>query len=155
MLKGPFTLSLREYPDWKGSGFWLICYHRLIVFSTWTSILSSSDPRETKVCNDKNGTLDERGAFVKMIAAKPNVVRIIAAMNRAGWGVRDTCVNCGMNNKTLAKILKGEMPHRLDAFYRLCEGLKIPIQEALINGSYKNSQTPNLTLIEGRLTNRS
>jgi hypothetical protein len=70
-----------------------------------------------------------------MIAVKPNVVRIIAAMNRAGWGVRDTCVNCGLNNKTLAKILKGEMPRRLDALYRLCEGLKIPVQEALINGS--------------------
>jgi transcriptional regulator with XRE-family HTH domain len=85
-----------------------------------------------------------------MIAAKPNVVRIIAAMNRAGWGVRDTCVNCGVNNKTLAKILKGEIPRRLDAFYRLCEGLKIPVQEALINGTYKNSQAPSLTLIEGR-----
>lgn len=82
-----------------------------------------------------------------MIAAKPNVVRIIAAMNRAGWGVHDTCVNCGMNNKTLAKILKGEMPRRLDAFYRLCEGLKIPIQEALVN---KNPSAPSLTLIEGR-----
>jgi len=89
-----------------------------------------------------------------MIAAKPNVVRIIAAMNRAGWGVRDTCVNCGLNNKTLSKILKGEMPRRLDALYRLCEGLKIPVQEALMNGTYKNSTAPSLTLIEGgqRLT---
>jgi transcriptional regulator with XRE-family HTH domain len=83
-----------------------------------------------------------------MIAAKPNVVRIIAAMQRQNWGVKDTCVNCSMNNKTLAKILKGEMPHRLDAFYRLCEGLKIPIQEALINGTYKNSTAPSLTLIK-------
>jgi hypothetical protein len=92
-----------------------------------------------------------------MIAAKPNVVRIIAAMNRAGWGVHDTCVNCGVNNKTLAKILKGEMPRRLDALYRLCEGLKIPVQEALIceglkvpaqeapiNSTHKNSTTPTL-----------
>jgi transcriptional regulator with XRE-family HTH domain len=68
-------------------------------------------------------------------------------MNRAGWGVHDTCVNCGMNNKTLAKILRGEMPSRLDVFYRLCEGLKIPIEHALINGA---SQVPNLTLIEGK-----
>jgi len=85
-----------------------------------------------------------------MIAAKPNVVRIIAAMNRAGWGMRDTCVNCGINNKTLGKILKGEMPHRLDAFYRLCEGLKIPVQDALINGAYKHGAAPSLTLIEGK-----
>jgi transcriptional regulator with XRE-family HTH domain len=90
-----------------------------------------------------------------MIAAKPNVVRIIAAMNRAGWGVHDTCVNCDMNNKTLAKILKGEMPHRIDVLYRLCEGLKIPIEDALINGTYKNSQAPSLTLIERRLTNHN
>jgi transcriptional regulator with XRE-family HTH domain len=82
-----------------------------------------------------------------MIAAKPNVVRIIAAMNRVGWGVHDTCVNCGMNNKTLAKILKGEMPHRIDTLYRLCEGLKIPIEQILINGTMSQ---PNLTLIEGR-----
>jgi transcriptional regulator with XRE-family HTH domain len=85
-----------------------------------------------------------------VIAAKPNVVRILAAMSRQGWGVKDTAVACGMNNKTLAKILKGEMPHRLDAFYRLCEGLKIPVQDALINGTYKSSQAPSLTLIEGR-----
>ena len=89
-----------------------------------------------------------------MIEAKPNVVRIIAAMNRAGWGVRDTCVNCGLNNRTLAKILTGEMPHRIDAFYRLCEGLKIPVEQALINGT---ASQPSLTLIEGRkqLTNPS
>jgi transcriptional regulator with XRE-family HTH domain len=83
-----------------------------------------------------------------MIAAKPNVVRIIAAMNRAGWGIKDTCVNCSMNNKTLSKILKGEMPNRIDALYRLCEGLKIPVEDALINGTYKNSQAPSLTLIK-------
>ena len=68
-------------------------------------------------------------------------------MSRQGWGVHDTCVNCSMNNKTLAKILKGEMPHRIDAFYRLCEGLKIPVEQALINGT---SAQPNLTLIEGK-----
>jgi hypothetical protein len=93
------------------------------------------------------------GAFV-MIAAKPNVVRIVAAMQRNGWGVRDTCVNCGINNKTLARILNGEMPHRLDAFYRLCEGLKIPVQEALTtgthDGTHKGSPAPVPTLIEGR-----
>ena len=82
-----------------------------------------------------------------MIAAKPNVVRIIAAMNHAGWGVKDTCINCGLNNKTLAKILKGEIPRRLDAFYRLCAGLKIPVEHALINGS---RTAPNLTLIDGK-----
>jgi transcriptional regulator with XRE-family HTH domain len=58
------------------------------------------------------------------------------------------CIECRVNNKTLAKILKGEMPRRLDAFYRLCEGLKIPVEEALING--RSSQAPSLTLIEGR-----
>jgi transcriptional regulator with XRE-family HTH domain len=80
-----------------------------------------------------------------MIAAKPNVVRILAAMNRAGWGVRDTCVNCGMNNRTLAKILNGEVPRRLDSLYRLCDGLKIPISDALINGTMAQ---PKLTLLK-------
>ena len=41
-------------------------------------------------------------------------------------------MNGGINNKTLAKILDGKVPHRLDALYRLCDGLKISIQEALI-----------------------
>ena len=81
-----------------------------------------------------------------MISARPNVVRILAAMQRQGWGVKDTCVNCSMNNKTLSRILRGEMPSRIDAIYRLSEGLKIPIEQILINGTAQ----PNLTLIEGR-----
>jgi transcriptional regulator with XRE-family HTH domain len=78
--------------------------------------------------------------------AHVNVPRILQGMKQNGWGVAATCVNCGVNNKTLAKILNGEVPRRLDAFYRVLDGLKIPIGEAL-NGTA--SQTPRLTLVRG------
>jgi hypothetical protein len=78
--------------------------------------------------------------------ATVNVPRILAGMKANGWWVAATCVNCGMNNKTLAKILNGTVPRRLDAFYRLCDGLKIPIQEALIGGTH---QTTRLHLVSG------
>jgi lambda repressor-like predicted transcriptional regulator len=67
--------------------------------------------------------------------AQVNVPRILAGMKANGWGVAATCVNVGVNNKTLAKILDGKVPRRLDAFYRVIDGLKIPIEEALIGGS--------------------
>jgi hypothetical protein len=66
--------------------------------------------------------------------ARVNVPRIVEGIKRAGWGVAATCVNVGVNNKTLTKILDGQVPRRLDAFYRVIDGLKIPIEEALING---------------------
>jgi len=66
--------------------------------------------------------------------ASVNVPRIIEAMREKGWGVRDTCANCGVNNKTLSSVLAGKVPKRLDALYRLLAGLGITSQEALING---------------------
>jgi hypothetical protein len=66
--------------------------------------------------------------------AQVNVPRILQGMKKQGWGVAAAAVNCGVNNKTLGKILKGEIPQRLDAFYRVIDGLGIPIQEAVING---------------------
>jgi hypothetical protein len=78
--------------------------------------------------------------------ASVNVPRILEGMKKNGWGVAATCVNVGVNNKTLAKILDGQVPRRLDAFYRVIDGLKIPIQEALIGTS---SQAPRLTVVRG------
>jgi transcriptional regulator with XRE-family HTH domain len=67
--------------------------------------------------------------------AQVNVPRILQAMKKQGWGVAATAVNCGVNNKTLSKILNGQVPQRLDAFYRVIDGLKIPIEEAVIHAS--------------------
>jgi hypothetical protein len=75
-----------------------------------------------------------------------NVPRILAGMKANGWGVAATCANVGVNNKTLAKVLNGQIPSRLDAFYRVIDGLKIPIQEALIGGTH---QTTRLHLVSG------
>jgi lambda repressor-like predicted transcriptional regulator len=77
----------------------------------------------------------ENEKSVIAINAQVNVPRILAGMKSNGWGVAATCVNCGINNKTLSKMLNGQIPHRLDALYRLIDGLKIPMEEALISGS--------------------
>jgi len=66
--------------------------------------------------------------------AQVNVPRILEGMKKHGWGVAACCVNCRVNNKTLTKILNGQVPSRLDAFYRVLDGLKIPIGEAVIHG---------------------
>ena len=82
--------------------------------------------------------------------ASINVPRILQGMKKQGCGVRDTCVNCGVNNKTLTKILNGEIPQRLDALYRLIDGLKIPIEEAVIHGG--TPKTAQLRLVPDRRT---
>jgi lambda repressor-like predicted transcriptional regulator len=77
-----------------------------------------------------------------------DVARILEGMKRQGWGVAACCVNCGVNNKTLSKILDGKVPKRLDAFYRVLDGLKIPMGEALIHGS--TPKTAQIHLLPNR-----
>jgi lambda repressor-like predicted transcriptional regulator len=81
--------------------------------------------------------------------ARIHVPRVLQAMNLKGWGVAATCVNCGVNNKTLAKVLKGQLP-RLDAFYRLIKGLNIPTEEAVIGSTHKAADGPRLYLVSRR-----
>ena len=59
--------------------------------------------------------------------------KLLAAMARKGWNLRDTYVNCGLDNRTLNKILAGEMPARIDAFYRLCRGLGVEVEDVLLS----------------------
>lgn len=82
--------------------------------------------------------------------AAVNVPRVLQAMKAKGWGVAATCVNVGVNNKTLAKILNGEIPRRLDAFYRVIDGLSIPIQEALIATTSQKAQGSRLYVLPNR-----
>ena len=81
--------------------------------------------------------------------AHVNVPRILQGMKARGWGVAATCVNVGVNNKTLGKILDGQVPRRLDAFYRVIDGLNIPIREALLGGTYKTEKRPGLHVVSG------
>ena len=81
--------------------------------------------------------------------AQVNVPRILEGMKRQGWGVAATCVNVGVNCKTLKKILEGKVPRRLDAFYRVCDGLKIPIREALVDGSHQAEKRPRFHMVSG------
>ena len=66
-----------------------------------------------------------------MISAIILTHKLLAAMAKKGWNLRDTCVNCGLDNRTLNKILAGEMPARIDAFYRLCRGLGVEVEDVL------------------------
>ncbi len=79
-----------------------------------------------------------------------NVPRILQAMNAKGWGIHATAVNCGMNNKTVSRILDGKVPRRVDAIGRLVNGLNIPIQEALIAPTHKATQGPRLYVVPSR-----
>jgi hypothetical protein len=79
-----------------------------------------------------------------------NVTRILEAMKARDWGLVATAVNVGVSNKTLAKILDGRLPKRLDALYRVLDGLKIPIEEVLINASsHQTEKRPRLYLVSG------
>jgi hypothetical protein len=82
------------------------------------------------------------------IKATINVARFIQAMEAKQLKVVDACAVCSVNNKTLAKILRGEFPRRIDAFYRVVNGLQIPIAEALVSAG--TSQTPKLQLVHNR-----
>ena len=89
--------------------------------------------------------------------ARVNVPRVLQAMKARGWGVQATCAFTGVNNKTLKKVLDGEIPKRLDAFYRLIDGLQIPIAEAVINhgGTYQKTEGPRLRVVSSGRSNSS
>ena len=78
-----------------------------------------------------------------------NVPRILQAMEAKQLKVIDACAVCGVNNKTLAKILRGEFPRRIDAFYRIVSGLQIPFQEAVIAPTHKKAEGSRLYLLPG------
>lgn len=82
------------------------------------------------------------------IKATINVTRFVAAMEAKQLKIVDACALCGVNNKTLAMILRGEFPKRIDAFYRVVNGLQIPIGEALFSATTHPS--PGLNLVSGR-----
>lgn len=81
------------------------------------------------------------------INATINVARFVQAMEAKQLKIVDACALCGVNNKTLAKILRGEFPRRIDAFYRVINGLQIPVSEALIGTA---SQAPRLYVLPDR-----
>jgi hypothetical protein len=84
------------------------------------------------------------------VNATVNVPRILRAMKGRGWGVQATCAFTGVNNKPLKKILDGEVPKRLDAFYRLIDGLNIPIEEAVNSaGTHQKTEGPRLLVVLG------
>ena len=79
-----------------------------------------------------------------------NVARIVQAMALKQLKIADVCAVCGVNNKTLAKILRGEIPRRIDALYRVVNGLQIPFQEAIIAPTHKATQGSRLYLVSHR-----
>ena len=79
-----------------------------------------------------------------------NVPRILQAMEAKRLKIVDVCDVCGVNNKTLAKILRGQVPRRIDALYRVVNGLQIPFKEAVIAVTHKATQRPRLYVVPGR-----
>ena len=79
-----------------------------------------------------------------------NVARILQAMEAKQLKIVDVCALCGVNNKTLAKILRGEFPRRIDAFYRVVNGLQIPFEEVVSAPTHKATQRSGLRLVPDR-----
>ena len=79
-----------------------------------------------------------------------NAARILRAMEAKQLKVIDACALCGVNNKTLAKMLRGEAPRRIDALYRVVNGLQIPFQEVVIARTHKTPQGSRLHVVSGR-----
>jgi transcriptional regulator with XRE-family HTH domain len=76
--------------------------------------------------------------------------RILQAMEAKQLNIVDACAVCGVNNKTLAKMLRGELPRRIDAFFRVLNGLQIPYEEAVIAPTYKTTQGSRLYVVPSR-----
>jgi transcriptional regulator with XRE-family HTH domain len=79
-----------------------------------------------------------------------NVARILQVMVSKQLKIRDVCAMCGVHNKTFAKILRGEFPRRIDAFYRVVNGLGIPFEEAIIAPTHKTTERSRLYLVSDR-----
>jgi hypothetical protein len=79
-----------------------------------------------------------------------NAPRFLQALVTQNLRIADACALCRVNNKTLAKILRGERPRRLDALTRVINGLKIPASEAFIATTSKTTQGPRLYLVPDR-----
>ena len=79
-----------------------------------------------------------------------NAARVLRAMEAKQLKIVDACALCGVNNKTLAKILRGEIPRRIDALYRVVNGLQIPFQEVVIAPTHKAATRSRLRLVPGR-----
>lgn len=62
----------------------------------------------------------------------PDIRIILDAMRRKGWTKQQCCRFCHVDGGTLNTILSGGIPKRLDALYRLLNGLGLSAEQALI-----------------------
>ena len=85
-----------------------------------------------------------------MINAAINVPRILQAMEVKQLKKVDVCRLCGVNNKTLATILRGEIPHRIDPLYRILKGLQLSAQEVIIAAAHKKAEGSRLRVVSNR-----
>ena len=79
-----------------------------------------------------------------------NVARVIDAMRKKQWTIAETCANCGVTSKTLRTVLDGALPKRIDALYRILDGLELTTEEAVIVNAGAHRKKGTLLLLEGR-----
>lgn len=84
--------------------------------------------------------------------ASINVARFLIAMEAKHYTLVAAAANCGVSTRTLARVLRGEWPERLDAFWRVARGLDIPIEEAIINA--RPFKTKGLHLVSNRWSDK-
>lgn len=66
------------------------------------------------------------------ITALVDVGLILQAIQNKGWrGIDEASAHCHVSENSFKKLIKGEIP-RLDAFFRICEGLNLSPKEVCV-----------------------
>ncbi len=74
------------------------------------------------------------------ITALVDVGLILQAIRDKGWaGVDEASAHCHVSEASFKKLLKGEIP-RLDALFRICDGLGISVKEVIVAPTRKEEK---------------
>jgi hypothetical protein len=85
-----------------------------------------------------------------LVQALINVGLLLNAIKSKGWsGIKDAAVFCHVNERTLKKLMQGQIP-RLDALFRICDGCGIKLQELIIATSHKTTTGQGRRVLPGR-----
>ena len=74
------------------------------------------------------------------ITALVDVGLVLQTIRDKGWaGLDEASAHCHVSEGSFKKLLKGEIP-RLDALFRICDGLGISVKEVIIARTHKEEK---------------
>ena len=77
---------------------------------------------------------------------------VLQSIRDHDWsGVAEAATHCHVATETLNKLLAGKVP-RLDALFRICNGLGLELREVIPNraGTYQKENRPGRRVLPGR-----